>query len=52
MALIFGRENVQSAKGVKDKEIKFLVAYKYVMCYNNFVNVLMCITNKCIMIHI
>ena len=52
MALIFGRENVQSAKGVKHKEIKFLVAYKYVMCYNNFVNVLMCITNKCIMIHI
>lgn len=34
MALIFGRENVQSAKGVKHKEIKFLVAYKYVMCYN------------------
>lgn len=50
MALIFGRENVQSAKGVKHKEkhkeIKFLVAYKYVMCYNNSVNVLVCITNK------
>lgn len=39
-------------QGVKHKEIKFLVAYKYVMCYNNFANVLMCITNKCIVIHI